>query len=256
MINQSLNIEKISEEYQSSSARYVVIQDLFDKNFIKQCENEFLNISDDLFFRYTDPLFEWEKYALNKVDIMPEKLKKLFDFLHSDTFVKFIQTVTGLSSLLIDDKRWGGGLHKTKKGGYLSTHRDFNVLPDSYSHNIQLLRSINVIGYLTDEDQSSNRGELEIWEGEKIHKILNQFNNWVIFDTRDTFHGHPYPFCGEKPRMSIASYYYLPQSVQPDKWKSTQYLKLPWMDDSDEYIKRREDRSNPKIRYSNLMEKK
>lgn len=255
MINKNLDIEKIGQEYQNSTARYVLIEDLFDTELIKECEKEFLNIPDELFFRYADPLFEWEKYALNKVDIMPERLRNLFNFLHSDTFLEFIRTITGLDQLLVDEKRWGGGLHKTKRGGYLSTHKDFNVLPDSYSSDIQLLRSINLIGYLSDEDQHLNKGELEIWEGEKVHKILNRFNSWVIFDTRDTFHGHPYPFEGRKPRMSIASYYYLPQVVDSDKWKSTEYLKLPWMEDSEEYMKRREDRSNPKIRYSGLLPK-
>ena len=53
--------------------------------------------------------------------------------------------------------------------------------------------------------------------------------------------------------MSISSYYYLPKVVDSDKWKSTEYLKLPWIEDSEEYLKRREDKTNPKIRYSNLI---
>ena len=71
-------------------------------------------------------------------------------------------------------------MHKTKHGGYLSIHKDFNVLPDSYSNTKQLLRCINVIGYLTDEDQEFNNGSLEFWKDGKVTKLLKDLDNLGI----------------------------------------------------------------------------
>jgi hypothetical protein len=252
IINKNLNIEEIRAEYLKNKPNYVVIENLFNMDFIKNCEEEFLNITDDNFFKYSDKLFEYEKYALNNVDDMPHHLKMIFNFIHSSEFIKFIESITSLNNLHVDEDRWGGGIHKTKPGGYLSMHRDFNVLPETYKKQKQYLRTINLIGYLTDEDQSLNDGYLEFWNDGEIVKIENKFNNWVIFDTRMNYHGHPYPFKGEKPRMSIASYYYLEQVVEKEIWMSTDYLKLPWMEDSEEYQNRRIQRSNPKLRYSEL----
>lgn len=251
-LNQNLNLEELKKNYIENSPNHVVLQDLFDSDFIKICEKEFLDLSDEDFFKYSDPYFEFEKYTLNNLDKMPENLKRLFIYIHSDEFVSFIQKITGLENLKVDEKRWGGGLHKTKHGGYLSIHKDFNVLPDSYLNTKQLLRCINVIGYLTDEDQEFNNGSLEFWKDGKITKLLNQFNSWVIFDTRNNFHGQPFPFKGKKPRMSIASYYYIEEKIDSQIWKSTDYLKLPWMEESTEYEKARAIRSNPKIRYSKI----
>lgn len=255
MINPSLDIQKIKNEFLNSSPNYVVIEDLFDEEFIKDCENEFLLIDDSNFFKYSDPYFEFEKYAMNDLNKMPINLAKLFQFIHSDKFILFVESVTNFSKLFIDDKRWGGGLHKTKPGGYLSIHKDFNVLPQSYKSDKQLLRCVNLIGYLTDENQKENNGHLEFWseEGKTLHKIENKFNTWILFDTRENFHGHPFPFQGEKSRMSIASYYYIQQEIDRNLWKSTDYMKLPWMEDSEEYRNKRIERSNPNVRYKNLL---
>lgn len=254
MLNLNLDIEKIKLEYSKNKPNYVVIDNLFDTDFIKDCEAEFLKISDEDFFRYSDKYFEFEKYTLNNVDKMPSKLRQLFEFIHSTQFVEFVSKVTNVETLQIDDKRWGGGLHKTKKDGYLSIHKDFNVLPDSYKDDLQLLRCINLIGYITDEDQTNNDGSLEFWNSDDVKiKLQNNFNSWVLFDTRNNFHGHPHPFKGEKPRMSIASYYYKREKIDSNQWSSTEYLKLPWMEETEEYIQKRKDRADYKKRYSNIL---
>ncbi len=254
MINTKLDLEKLRKDFLDNNPNYIVIENLFETDFIKNCEKEFLEISDDDFFKYSDIHFEFEKYTLNDVKKMPENLRKLFEYIHSLEFVEFVSKITNIDNLLIDEKRWGGGLHKTKKDGYLSIHKDFNVLPDSYQDEYQLLRCINLIGYMTDEDQSNNDGHLEFWNSsDSIKKIENKFNNWVIFDTRDNFHGHPYPFKGQKPRMSVASYYYKRESIDSNRWSSTEYVKLPWMDDSEEYRQKIKDRADYKKRYSKLL---
>ncbi len=258
MINKDLNIDILSGEYSKNKPNYIVIDKLFDDSFIKECETEFLAIENTEFIKYSNKYFEYEKYAMNDTNRMPEKLSRLFDYIHSDEFIEFVSKVTSIENLYVDEKRWGGGLHKTNPSGYLSIHKDFNVLPESYNSDKQMLRCINLIGYITDENTENCSGDLEFWSEDEqcVHRINNKFNSWVLFDTRDNYHGHPYPYKGEKPRMSIASYYYIKTNVDSEVWKSTQYIKLPWMEESQEYIDSRIERSNSKKRYKDFYKNK
>jgi len=183
------NINQISNRFKSSDPKHVAIDGLFEESFIKECEREFLSIDESKFFRYSDPLFEYEKYSMNDIASMPECLSRLFSYIHSAEFIRFVERATGIEGLMIDEKRWGGGLHMTKPGGYLSIHKDFNVLPDSYANDKQLLRCVNLIGYLTDESQEKNDGHLEFWKGEEAQKVENSFNKWVLFDRETAIMG-------------------------------------------------------------------
>lgn len=256
MIRKGIDTESLKRSFKESQNNYVRIDSLFEEDFIRQCEEDFLKLDESDFFRYSDKYFEFDKFSLSDVEKMPDSLNRLFSYIHSQEFIEFVEKATGIEGLRIDQKRWGGGLHMTKPGGYLSIHKDFNVLPDSYANDAQLLRCVNLIGYLTDEEQSENDGQLEFWKDgnqENAEKVENSFNSWILFDTRDCYHGHPYPFKGKKPRMSIASYYYIEEKVEEEKWSSTDYLKLPWMEESEEYKNRRIERSNPKIRYEKIF---
>lgn len=242
----------------SNGLRYIILDNLFEEEFIKKCEEEFKSIGENEFIKYSNPFFEFEKYTLNNSDKIPENLRILFDIIHSDNFVEGISISSGIEGLKTDGKRWGGGLHMTKEGGYLSVHKDFNILPTSYSEEFQMLRCMNLIGYLNSEWDPEDGGELEFWDSEgnfPLVKIEPKFNRWILFDTRENFHGHPYPYKGKSPRISIASYYYKEEKIEESLWSSTQYLKLPWIEDSKEYSEERENRANPKLRYKSLVEK-
>ncbi len=258
MLNTELKTEQIAKDYAENSNddfKCVVIDDLFEKDFVRKCKEEFLSIDESNFVKYSNPFFEFEKYTLNNKDQMSDGIGDLFNYLHSDEFVAMISQITGIDGLMVDEKRWGGGLHMTKKGGYLSVHKDFNVLPTSYKDDTQMLRCVNIIGYINEDWSDGDGGELEFWDRNgniSLAKIEPRFNRWVIFDTRNNFHGHPYPYKGESHRISIAAYYYIRTNVIEEEWKSTVYLRLPWMEESDEYKKMREERADSKMRYSNL----
>ena len=258
MINQNTSIKEAKNNYTQETPKYVIIDDLFDQSFIKECQDEFLNIEESGFIRYSNPYFEFDKYTMNDTSKMPSKLESLFRYVHSEDFINIASEISGIDDLLVDEKRWGGGLHMTKKGGYLSVHKDFNVLPTSYSEDLQMLRCVNLIGYLNDNWKPGDGGELEFWDesgNNIVERIEPKFNRWVLFDTRNNYHGQPYPYKGDSPRISIASYYYIKTKVVEDECQSTVYLKLPWMEESDEYSRERINRANPKLRYTNLLKK-
>lgn len=251
MINK-IDVDELKKQFIQNDRRYVIIDNMFDSSFIKECESEFKDLNEDDFVKYSNKYFEFDKYTMNDKSKMSDKLKSLFDYIHSEEFIDIISSLTGINQLLKDEDRWGGGLHKTKPGGYLSIHKDFNVLPSTYTKEKQWLRCLNLIGYISED---WNDGGLEIWndtEGKSINKIKNKFNRWVLFDTRDCYHGHPYPLKGSE-RLSIASYYYIEKPISSEIWSSTEYLKLPWMEDSEEYQKERKERSDYKKRYSKLL---
>jgi Rps23 Pro-64 3,4-dihydroxylase Tpa1-like proline 4-hydroxylase len=251
-----LDVRNCQNIFNRGDLKFIVIDDLFDTDFVLQCSKEFRLIDENNFVKYENSFFEFGKYALNDVNKMPEKLKKLFSFIHSPGFIKLVQGITGLDDLLVDEKRWGGGLHMTKKDGYLAVHKDFNILPTSYNEEKQMLRCINLIGYMNPDWKEEDGGELEFWDesGEKsIMSIKPKFNRWVLFDTRNNYHGHPHPYKGDSPRTSIASYYYIKTNVMEEKWMSTEYLKLPWLEDSEEYQRVRKERADHKLRYSGIL---
>jgi hypothetical protein len=260
MLNKEIKLEDFKLQYGSSDEiKFVIIDNLFEIDFIKKCEREFLDMGDLDFIHYQNPLFEFKKFALNDRTKMPENLKKLFEFIHSPEFVEKISEITSFPGLMIDEERWGGGLHMTKKGGYLSVHKDFNILPTSYLEEKQMLRCINLIGYLNSRWTEGDGGDLEFWNksgDQVVERVSPKFNRWVLFDTRDNYHGHPYPYKGESPRISIASYYYIKTEISDSVWASTEYLKLPWMEESEEYKKARKERADAKSRYSNLLKKR
>tara|TARA_Y100000817_G_scaffold299806_1_gene278267 strand:+ start:1755 stop:2603 length:849 start_codon:yes stop_codon:yes gene_type:complete len=150
------------------------------------------------------------KFANNDFKNFPETIKNFFNFLNSQTFLNFLQTVTSIKEKLIADEQLnGGGLHEIKSGGLLKVHTDFNKHP---TNNFD--RRVNVLIYLNKDWQEKYNGSLELWDKDMRNckqKILPSFNKMVIFSTTDfSNHGHPDPI--ECPtnisRKSIALYYF------------------------------------------------
>lgn len=150
----------------------------------------------------------------NKVGIQDEKyfsplLRSLFRELNSWSFLRFLERLTGISSLLPDPSLRGGGIHQTGPGGLLQVHADFNQHP-VYG----LDRRMNVLIYLNKNWQEEYGGHIELWNKELTvcqQRILPIAGRCVIFNTTsDSWHGHPEPLaCPEgMMRRSIALYYY------------------------------------------------
>lgn len=252
------NAKREFAQTKSNPFPYTVMDGLLKPDIADQCFQEFQGLDLSKFVSYADPDFEFDKFAVNKRDQFPKTLGNVFEYVHSPEVIAMIENVTGLQGLKVDDGRWGGGLHVIKPGGYLAVHRDFTVLPTTYQDPKQYLRVINLIGYFNQGYDSSWGGELELWNEEGTEsrgKVEPKFNRWVLFDTRGTFHGHPFPYKGPRPRYSVAAYYYLEMNVPQEKWKSTQYLKLPWREESSDYAKKRQERANAETRYSNFYKK-
>jgi hypothetical protein len=149
------------------------------------------------------------KMACEDETNMGPATRHLLNQFNSSTFLNFLETLTGVPSLLADPHFRGGGLHQTKQGGSLGVHADFN-----YYKKLKLYRRINVIIYLNKNWSEEFGGHLELWDKDMkncVQKVLPIFNRVVIFNTDNlSNHGQPDPLtCPEdNTRKSLALYYY------------------------------------------------
>lgn len=136
--------------------------------------------------------------------------KSFLHFLNSQTFLEFLQELSGIKETLIPDPYFeGGGCHQIKPGGFLKLHVDF------HKHKLMNLdRRLNVLVYLNENWLEEYGGHFELWEkdmSKAVVKIAPLFNRLAIFSTTgDSWHGHPDPLtCPEdRSRKSLALYYY------------------------------------------------
>ena len=149
------------------------------------------------------------KLATTDEGLIPPLQRYVLFTLNSGRFLKFLEKLTGIESLVSDSKLVGGGLHQIPKGGKLAVHID-------YSHHPQngLFRRLNLLLYLNKDWKEEYKGHLELWDKniQKVEaKILPVFNRMAIFATSDTsYHGHPEPLnCPEgTSRKSLSLYYF------------------------------------------------
>ena len=83
----------------------------------------------------------------------------------------------------------GGGLHRTRVGGSLAVHADFNKHP-----RFTLDRRLNLLVYLNEDWTEANGGWLELWDRDMqrcVQRVLPTFNRTVIFSTSDTLVPRP-----------------------------------------------------------------
>jgi Rps23 Pro-64 3,4-dihydroxylase Tpa1-like proline 4-hydroxylase len=150
-----------------------------------------------------------KKLAFDVVEKLPQSIRDVLYFLNTRPMLKFLETLTGIQSVLPDPNYVGGGLHQIRPGGLLEVHADF-----SYHNGLRLDRRINVLIYLNKDWEEEYGGHFELWDREVKRaekKILPIFNRCAIFSTTSvSFHGHPVPLAcpPDRNRKSIATYYY------------------------------------------------
>lgn len=183
----------------------------------------------------SDKYFEENFTGLHKRQILPywcdENIQNIFNFFNSSPFIRFLESITKIESLLGDPHFGGGGFHEIKTGGNLGIHADFKIQTE-----LHLERRINVLIYLNKNWKNEYGGNLELWDkqmNKKIKSIEPIFNRCVIFNTDSkSYHGHPDPLNTPDniTRKSIALYYYTAsKKVYEDiESYSTMYVARPY----------------------------
>jgi Rps23 Pro-64 3,4-dihydroxylase Tpa1-like proline 4-hydroxylase len=154
--------------------------------------------------------FQRKKRGISAINNLPYHTKELVNYLNGDEFISKLESLTGKRGLIADPSLVGGGLHETRRGGYLGIHHDFNTM---LIDNQKYYRQINLLLYINPYWDESWGGHLEFWNKEMLgpSKIVNvKSNRCVIFNIDGAPHGHPHPLNSPSgiSRRSIAMYYY------------------------------------------------
>ncbi|TWF41788.1 Rps23 Pro-64 3,4-dihydroxylase Tpa1-like proline 4-hydroxylase [Chitinophaga polysaccharea] len=217
----------LSKDYQGASPYpHIVLENFLNPDVLTTCSQEFDKLNEeDGWINYVH--YNENKAGLNKLDLLPATIKRTINELNSPEFLAFLSELTGIKGLMKDDLLEGGGIHQSKRGGYLNIHADFTVHP----HHRHWQRRVNVLVYLNPDWVEEWGGKLELWDTQMKaceKKVLPVFNRCVIFNTdADSYHGHPEPTtCPEdRHRRSIALYYYT-EEAQPFR-RATHYMVRP-----------------------------
>jgi Rps23 Pro-64 3,4-dihydroxylase Tpa1-like proline 4-hydroxylase len=199
-----------AEQYQKADPYSYIVIDDFE---IAQQALDAMPAKTDPVWKTTSNQHTWNKSVLKvggglKDQIFDEPMRNVFYELTRASFLRFLETLTGIKGLIPDPYYTEGGYHSVGHGGFLSIHADFSHHP-----LLGLERRVNLLLYLNKDWKEEYGGHLHLCEGKEAkQKILPIFGRCVIFNTSDTsFHGHP---VGMRrlpdgvERKSLALYYY------------------------------------------------
>jgi Rps23 Pro-64 3,4-dihydroxylase Tpa1-like proline 4-hydroxylase len=219
--------EGAADQYQQAHPYpFGVFDNFLEIDAAREAMNAFPGVQDQGWIHYVH--VNEKKHGLNKMDLIPEPIQQVIKALNSDEFVHILSNLTGIPGLIADNSLEGGGLHQSKRGGFLNIHADFTVHP----HKRNWRRRVNVLIYLNENWLPEYEGNLELWTRDMkacAQKVLPIFNRCAIFNTdEDSFHGLPEPIkCPEDmTRKSIALYYFTEETAAPRK-RATNYRARP-----------------------------
>ena len=159
-----------------------------------------------------------EKYVMDDNNKFGQITMELINYLKSKEIINWLVNITNIKELMPDNFFMGGGIHKTKKGGYLNIHSDFNIHSTTKQY-----RRLNLLLYLNSDYKEEYNGHLELWNKSMTKckkKIAPLFNRVVIFRVNDdAYHGFRAPWMGPdgKERLSLAMYYYTNDRPEHEK---------------------------------------
>jgi Rps23 Pro-64 3,4-dihydroxylase Tpa1-like proline 4-hydroxylase len=128
--------------------------------------------------------------------------------LNSRQFVLFLETLTGIESLIPDPYFIGGGVYVSGQGDFLKIRADFN-----WHHKLQAYRRVNALLYLSDDWQPEWKGAIEFWDRGMTQvrsSALPVFNRLVVFSTSEhSNHGQREPnLCPPDVYRKVLNLYY------------------------------------------------
>lgn len=224
------NLDRYKEAFNTASPfRHVVIEDILDREVALAVEAGF-----DTALAHKDhnaPKAHRDVYGKTgspKWDTMTPAQISALEAVNSSRFTKYLEKLAGLQAVHGDPELRGGGLHSSKRGGFLNVHTDFNFHPTTNLH-----RRLNLIIYVNQEWREEWGGALELWN-QTVTKCEAQFypkfNRAILFETSEiSYHGHPVPLTcpADVTRKSVALYYYSDWPEGLEQRAKTKYVLTP-----------------------------
>jgi Rps23 Pro-64 3,4-dihydroxylase Tpa1-like proline 4-hydroxylase len=247
-----INFKVDSQKFKNTEPfPYLKIENILQEDFAKKVQEEILNISDEEWDRYENPLEN--KYTLRNKENLPPSCSKLFSILTNEDFIDYLSSIMGYEIKNDTTKNWWG-IHKYDDGDHLDIHVDAGIHPKTKQKK-QLTLGI----YLSKDWKEENGGHLEFWKGDNAvnndakiseccDKVLPAFNTLVLFDCNDySWHGNPNPVVcknGEK-RIFVTLSYVSEQYDDLNKKQKAFFVKRPEDPEDEEKDKIRMMRCDP-----------
>ena len=134
-----------------------------------------------------------------------------FGIVNAGWFVALLSDLTGVRELIPDPTLHNAGLHESRPGGRFAVHADFER-----SACTGLRNELVLLTYLNEDWNSAWNGALELWDATRkacVGRVEPELGRSVLMRNGTThYHGHPTPLAAppDRPRRSLASYYYSP----------------------------------------------
>lgn len=161
----------------------------------------------------------WKKFTrngshmieYNNLDGMSQGAQ-MVNVLNSSPFIKYLEELTGIKSLLPDPHLIGAGYSRSFKGDSLKVHTDFN-----WNEELKLHRALSLIIYLTPGWEKEWGGGLSFYNRD----LEEQYTADCLFNTaliwkygKYGYHGYPNPInCPkDKSRNTLRLFYYISDS--------------------------------------------
>jgi Rps23 Pro-64 3,4-dihydroxylase Tpa1-like proline 4-hydroxylase len=201
------DIEKLNQKFNSADPfDHIVINNFLNEEYAEEIYKNFPEDYEN-WHRYMNPLEV--KFTNDKINDLPESIKKLFYLLSTDKITELFRDITGITNLEYDEYLHGAGLHAHPRYGRLAMHLDYEKHPITGKQ-----RRTNIILYLSKDWKSEWNGQTELWDKEMkecVKKSSVIFNTAIIFKTNEiSWHGVPEKMmCPEDTYRKSFAYYYV-----------------------------------------------
>jgi hypothetical protein len=221
-------LAELAAEYRDNQPYpHVHLTAFLDEEIARQAAAAFPQTQDGTWIQWKH--YNENKQGKNRPEELPPLLADLIHEFQAPEFVAWLSELTGIDGLFADPMLEGGGLHVSRRGGFLNVHTDFL----RHHHKPDWRRRVNLLVYLSEGWQEEWGGHLELWDRQMRHcaaKYPPLLNHAVVFSTTDeSYHGHPDPItCPEgEARKSIALYYYTIDGPGGVASRGTRYRSRP-----------------------------
>lgn len=188
---------------------HAIIPDFIPERLLSDVVKEYDRLLEERraqWVQYQNPL-EY-KLAYNAfVNSAPfEALKR---YVSEESFVQQIQQTFHLENIELDTAMYGAGLHNHPSGGFLSTHLDYEIHPQTLKK-----RWINLLIYLNDDWKPEYNGDTELWNPDCTRcekRIYPEYNKALLFQTDNlSWHGVSRPIqCPPTTSRKTVAFYYV-----------------------------------------------
>jgi len=221
------NLEELKKEYNSHPEYGLIdIPEFLPKHIVDACSKELYDLPIEKMKHFTRK--GSCMYECNNLYITPCQ-DQLVHALNSVEFIDWLEQLTGVTSLIPDQRLVGSGYMKSYTGDTLQIHTDFNWVDE-----LQLNRAVNIIVYFNPEWKEEWGGSLNFYDTkrDKVHSSIKPSNgNLLVWTYKNlVYHGYPNPInCPENECRRGMRLFYLTKDAKTDP-KQSPHRSLYWFD--------------------------